>query len=1041
MGEKGLMVVLVGILSIWSVYAQVCPGSVTADLTLTQDITSNGSTCITMDNDSITLDCNGFHIFFDPNGTGADGVVATNRKNITVKNCIILDINASGSGGTAIFFNTVNNSRIINNTVQTNGTDNNQAVPLFASVGNNITDNTIRTQGSLGSNYGVTLLSGSVNNIVSRNNISTNGTSDNPGIRSGATNNTFTNNIIITNGSVGTNHGIFVASSNTGCNVSNNTITTSGGTGNEGIHIVGPVSNCFIQFNTIFTGGVTNNFGIATSGPGISLNIINGNRIITNGSGTTNHGINFASGLNNRFINNNITTDGSLGSNYGIRITASTLNNSFDGNIIKTNGVLSSGIFISGSNMAFNNTLLDNPVEWINSTGAASSDNFTNTTFSMPDGSIDILPLAQIVGIQDITKSKLNISFNNAFLNSTNLSALNKSAQITLNNLTFNNPTPLVDFEDDGIFENCLSPICTEVSYNSSKDFVFNVSRFTSYSSEETIDCGAFLSKSSIMVENAAGNGTCITFNASNIVFDCRGFSIFFDANGSDNASGVLAQDFTNVTVKNCIIDDVNSSGAFGIGINFVNVSFSSIFNNTVYTNGTNNNYGINIESSISNTVANNIIHALGSTDSNFGINLFGADNLFDSNNITADGTFSYGILISGSNGSLFNNTLLDNPDEWINVSDDSQNNFSNTTFRQTFGSIDILPEVQINGSQDVTKSRLNISFNSAFLNSTNLSFFNTTAVITLNSLLFVHPHPIVDFEDDGSFIDCPASICTKLSYLGGILVFNTSRFTDYSSHEDVLIKTDNPDPVSVNGVLNYTILISLNGCDCLQGDNLTNITIVDAYPAGTVFINSSPAPDNGTNNTFSLGNLSVGQEASVNISVLVLPVFSNGTIITNFVNMTFQNESNSTITVSFSENTTVLAPVPPTPTPSGGGGGGGSKVQTLICPSYCNESRYAGVYVCQSEACTALRPAPEVPAPVALPSFNLPERVEKVQEPVAEAKKPEIPHHLPSLPPVQRPSSVSFENDRLPVSLIVGFAALIVLIVFSTAYLMFRQV
>ncbi len=73
----------------------------------------------------------------------------------------------------------------------------------------------------------------------------------------------------------------------------------------------------------------------------------------------------------------------------------------------------------------------------------------------------------------------INISFNRIELNSTALSALNKSATLHLYGLAFTNPRVLAD----GAI--CPDSICTEVSY-SGGTFAFNVTHFTAYSSEET---------------------------------------------------------------------------------------------------------------------------------------------------------------------------------------------------------------------------------------------------------------------------------------------------------------------------------------------------------------------------------------------------------------------------------------------------------------------------------------------------------------------------------------------------------------------------
>ena len=74
----------------------------------------------------------------------------------------------------------------------------------------------------------------------------------------------------------------------------------------------------------------------------------------------------------------------------------------------------------------------------------------------------------------------INISLNRIELNSSALRALNRSATLYLYNITYDNPRPL----RDGAI--CPSDICTEIPPYSGGIFVFNVTQFTVYSSEET---------------------------------------------------------------------------------------------------------------------------------------------------------------------------------------------------------------------------------------------------------------------------------------------------------------------------------------------------------------------------------------------------------------------------------------------------------------------------------------------------------------------------------------------------------------------------
>jgi hypothetical protein len=590
--------------------------------------------------------------------------------------------------------------------------------------------------------------------------------------------------------------------------------------------------------------------------------------------------------------------------------------------------------------------------------------------------------------------------------------------------------------------------------------------------------CPVTINVSTTLTQGIASNDTCVTIGGDNLTLDCAGFSILYNANGTDNEYGILAVGRINITIKDCIIRDINDTAAAGVGINITNTNMTTIRNTTIFTNGTTNthgiafniintstvanntiipngtsqNHGIFLQStdavdirdnnisilvgssqdgissgllSVNNTIAfNRIIISLGSVgirlstntrssvifnnisltgggatktginvgagefnnitsnnvsvagigsplagielasstnnnivndniifvnstigpiyglrtrfansnNNNFTGNAFrieapaveaygitvedtSINNRFNRTNITVVSTSGYGILIVNSNHTIFDTTLL-SPAGWLNISPGIFSNFTNTTFLQPNGSIRIASLVQADGPQDVTKAKLNITFNRAFLNSSNLTFLNTTGIITLNGITSADPLPLVDFEDDGTFVPClPTAnpFCTELSFSGGVFVFNTSHFTSFSSTEGgvniTLTKTDSPDPVSPVSLLNYTIVINVTS------DSPANVTLTDTYPSEVVFNSSQPDPATGTNNTFILGNLTNGSVVVVNITVLVLNV-SNGTVINNTANVSFQNATGATIMLNVTENTTIEQAITPAFTP-----------------------------------------------------------------------------------------------------------------------------
>jgi len=138
------------------------------------------------------------------------------------------------------------------------------------------------------------------------------------------------------------------------------------------------------------------------------------------------------------------------------------------------------------NNSFVNTTLTLSGTTWMRvdmSSKTAGNVTFTNTTFKTDDGHIQIISTATIPDgvITNVSTTQLDITLNNSFLNSTNQTWLNKSAQIKLDNLPFSAaPTAVVDLNDSGTYETCNISRCTVISYNGST-FLFNVSSFTSY--------------------------------------------------------------------------------------------------------------------------------------------------------------------------------------------------------------------------------------------------------------------------------------------------------------------------------------------------------------------------------------------------------------------------------------------------------------------------------------------------------------------------------------------------------------------------------
>ncbi|MBI4146977.1 DUF11 domain-containing protein, partial [Candidatus Woesearchaeota archaeon] len=369
-------------------------------------------------------------------------------------------------------------------------------------------------------------------------------------------------------------------------------------------------------------------------------------------------------------------------------------------------------------------------------------------------------------------------------------------------------------------------------------------------------------------------------------------------------AAGITVQNGTNFVLRNVT---VNVSGSQTLGINLTNATAITLSNIIVRTNGTGEVHSLYAQGVTNARIVNSTLTYLGNSS---GLTL-------------VETVMNLSVLQIG---------LLDVvAPVWASTGVNTLAEFNSTTFFTRNGSL-FFGNFTMSGAHSITRAKFNVSSNNTFVNSTNLSFLNTSAQITLRGLSFTDPRPRVDFNDDGVFEQCNPPQCVEVSFTGGVYVFNVSSFTSYAAGElgNVTIsvsKSDSPDPVNNGSALSYTVTINNTG-----SETAFNVTLVELYPSSVVFNNSQPVPSVG-NNTWFLGNLSSGSSTTVNITVNV-SAGASGTL-NNSVNVSFQNLSGGNGSVVVSELTVVnVAVVPPTPgVPSGGGGGGGASRPIVSAP------------------------------------------------------------------------------------------------------------
>ncbi len=812
---------------------------------------------------------------------------------------------------------TVTSNTIRNNQVFTNGTYDNYGISIDTTANSNkIINNTIIATGTTTSNYGIYIYSGSYN-TVHNNTITTNGNTTNYGIHlSSATLTNASDNNITTNGL--DSHGIYLLSSESTVLLNNNITSASNGLFIDGTTIAhfrtNSVANNYINQSPIYY------YGGAGSSPPCPNNQIIDNPFaahidfidcnnITLQNFAVFETITLVNVSNTTLTNNNITN------RHGIRLLFNSTNNNISFNnihITKTSLDSNNGILV-GYNSIWN-TITQNNIS-------------TNTTTNSNRG------------VYVFSAALNNITNNNIRINGTSsgwgIVIEQASGNIVSDNTIFSSGTSFYNY---GIF-----------LLNSQTGGIINNNTILTYGSSSNygIYSATYVQNSTIANNTIRTNGTDGAndgiFLASNCHFNnITGNNIITGPTGQSGNHGIELEGIRNALIANNLINTTGSSSGYGIYLhdasnnNTINnntistqgtagrnygirlhytANLNRIENNTISTYGIDSNYGIYFSSNVhNNTMANNYITTNGSSFQNYGIYITSnvVDNRIINNTVRTGGTTNnYALYLSGAvktivadnnfssnNGyaiylasattdGMFNNTIITegiNESQWILSSSDSRNNFTNTTFAMPDGSISILPRIQINGTT-IWQNRLNITYNRAFLNSTNLSFFNTSAIIALAGLGLDNPKILVDYEDDGTYVECPASQCTNISYSGGVFVFNTTRFTSYSTSEIddvILLKADSSECVECSNYLNYTIIINVSS------GLANNIVLTETYPDEVIYQSSQPEPEPGTNNTFVIGSITAGNGYVVNISVLV----GNYTYrqIVNYVNISYQD-------------------------------------------------------------------------------------------------------------------------------------------------------
>ncbi len=512
----------------------------------TYNIVDSGSPGIIIINASnVTLNCDSAIIVGNNSGIGIN---STNNNNITIKNCQVQNYS------TNIFLDKTNNSFLVNNTALNSSTI---GIHLRTSSYNILSDNYATSLGGLfGDPFqsGIHLDAGTNNTLINNTGISI----DSSGISTlFSPNTTLINNMGQTTNQIGifvyetpdsyllNNTGLAIGFNSVGIGLNSNSDRTTL-VNNTGISQDWDAISILSSLNVTLINNTGMTGGRGSGGSGIVING-NANTSLFNNTGisSTGFGIHLVSSFKNLLYNNlGISNNGT-----GISINVVFRNNTLINNtaLSDTGRGISFGLLAQYNEM-FNTTIRTNGT-WIFSEDATSTDNnMTDTLLESADGSIRIIPTITPPSPINVSLDNLNITYNRAFLNSANLPFFNTTAEIIFQNITFINPGPTVDFDNDGNFDVCTSSICSMISFNNNI-LSYRVAHFTSYSSEEQANVNtstgtgtAYLSPSAGYISNiqAVNESSLPTAGKPNVTFPHGLFSF--------NISGLASGQ--TVTVK-----------------------------------------------------------------------------------------------------------------------------------------------------------------------------------------------------------------------------------------------------------------------------------------------------------------------------------------------------------------------------------------------------------------------------------------------------------------------------------------------------------
>jgi len=764
-------------------------GPIYNDMTLIRDITNTG-TCITIGANDVVLDCAGYKITYATTDLSqGDGVTSDGYDNLIVKNCV-LEIPQDCSGPCDASANSIYIANSTNSTVY-----NNSIITTFANgigiFGENFDDGNF-SENTVNGTFRGLYLSSSDNNVVDGNNVDQvdEGSANNAIALFGSKNNNITNNNFNLTG-VDSDVILMTSFPVTGNIVKKNVIRSTFGS-NAGIQLSFNTDNNIIEENDINVTGIGIDFATNTE----SGNSLINNNITSDGlniqdlseSGNTNILI-----YNNSFGQVNWTS-----TNLTFNVT-NDLGFGLDKNLFIGDNVfaLNTSALTGELNSSAQITLYGLTQSAVNSIYKISSFETDNKTViaggqdCIGEGTCNVVSYASNTLI-------FNTSYFSSFSPSENVGCGTLTSSLTLTNDVTSTGTCFTIGANDVVLD-CAGYGINYDTSGVSDQFGVSNEGYNNITVKNCDINKTSSGQSSYGVYFINSNSHTIFNNTINIIsgIGAKG-SYFNDINSSNISGNTIYPNSDSIQLQLSSHNIIENNTLYGIG-NRASITISaqiSNVNNTIQSNILNgfdsSTNGLSIEGE-NHTIINNIINV--TTAGGIGINIVNSKNTFtiENNKISCDGALNCLRMVDTDTIlNLVNNNFTGSADYLIFHKNAVIG--SSLIYNNSFGQVNwTSTNLTFNITNDLgfgLDRNLFIGDNVLALNTSALTGnLNSSAQITLYSIATnpVIIHEVSNYSTDSTDIQtnglqCIGGKCDVISYSGTTYIFNTTGFSSFST-------------------------------------------------------------------------------------------------------------------------------------------------------------------------------------------------------------------------------------------------------------------